>query len=317
MNETTTNDVPSLDVPLAYDDEARDDLIRAEFDRDVLKRVCEMHETEFGAAYDMKRVQIADQPAPEDFYYFRDNGSRILAVAHLDTCVRHEQRTANFVTLADGSEIVYSGALDDRLGAYTILELLPRLGIEVDLLLTVGEESGMSTADYFMPDKQYDWMIEFDRGGTDVVMYQFDDDNTRAAVRECGARVGDGIFSDIAYLEHLAIKGFNWGVGYQDYHSVRGHAYLDDYFMMIGYFMEFHYDNVGIYMHHEPRPSWYQSYNSTPLDDCNGNPYTEEEDGRYDADGFWFADDSDLIVDDPTPEQLKRAQAWLDGNDED
>ena len=47
--------------------------------------------------------------------------------------------------------MVHSGALDDRLGAYIILDLLPKLGINVDVLLTVGEEQGRSTANFFAP----------------------------------------------------------------------------------------------------------------------------------------------------------------------
>lgn len=304
-------------LTLPYDEDARDALLRAEFDRDALKMICEMHELDFGDRFDLSKTTIKDAWSPEDYYFFRDNGSRILAVAHLDTCVRPDQRTANFVTLADGEEVVYSGALDDRLGAYTILDLLPRLGIEVDILLTVGEESGCSTAEHFMPEKRYDWMIEFDRGGTDVVMYQYDDAGTRQLVRDCGAKPADGIFSDISYLEHLGIKGFNWGVGYRDYHSTRGHAYIEDYLMMMGFFMEFHADNVGTHMFHEPAPSWFKSYRE-PYDgyhavDDDSSLFSEEEGGFYDNEGFWFADDdADLVAEYPTPEQLRRAAAWLE-----
>lgn len=117
-----------------------------------------------------------------------------------------------------------------------------------------GEESGMSTAQHFQPGKQYDWMIEFDRGGTDVVMYDYDDPEVREMVREAGADVGQGIFSDICYLEHLGIKGFNWGVGYRDYHYPRAHAYLDDTFSMVAKYLRFHERNEGTTMPHFPTP---------------------------------------------------------------
>lgn len=219
-----------------------------------LKRVCEMHETDFAEAYGMEVTVDADRYRGEeyaDFHAFLDNGSNILAVAHLDTVVSH-QRVCNFVNTAAGP-VVHSGALDDRLGAYTILELLPKLGINVDVLLTTGEEQGNSTAQYFDPPegKEYLWMIEFDRGGTDVVMYQYDDAEMRDLVRDCGAKPADGAFSDISFLDHLEVKGFNWGVGYQDYHSVRGHAYLEDYWMMIGYWLAFHEANAETYLPHE------------------------------------------------------------------
>jgi hypothetical protein len=229
------------------------------FSRQDLRRVCEAHETSFGDAYDMQRVYVIDQPAPENYYFYKDNGSNVLAVAHLDTVVRDEQRTCRFLVTADGSQVVFSGALDDRLGAYIILELLPKLGLTYDVLLTVGEESGQSTAAYFEPPagKQYDYMIEFDRGGTDVVMYQYEDDEVAQLVKDCGARVGSGSFSDVSYLEHLEIKGFNWGVGYQDYHGPRAHAFLDDTFMMVAYYLTFAQQNEGVYMPHEPEPDYY------------------------------------------------------------
>lgn len=227
--------------------------IRAEFNADILKGVCEAHEAEFEESYGMEKIYV-EQAEPADYYYFRDNGSDILAVAHLDTVVDHARRMTSFAETTDGL-VVHSGALDDRLGAYIILELLPMLGIKFDWLLTVGEESGCSTADFFTPPegKEYLWMIEFDRGGTDVVMYQYHDAPTADLVRDCGARVGNGSFSDIAYLEDLEIKGFNWGVGYHDYHGPRGYAYLEDTFEMVAHFMEFHRTNGETYLPHDKK----------------------------------------------------------------
>lgn len=235
--------------------------VRRHFDFNELKRVCEMHETEFAHAYDMGLTHTPGSKyfdadyAP--FYLFKDNGADILAVAHLDTVVDHGTRSAGLLDTAAGP-VVYSGALDDRLGAYTILELLPKLGIKVDVLLTTGEEQGQSTAADFKTDKDYHWMIEFDRGGTDVVMYQYEDDECIDLVEEVDARVGSGSFSDIAFLDHLEIKGFNWGVGYRDYHGPRSHAYLEDYWMMIGQFVKFHAANAATYLPHEDRLSRYR-----------------------------------------------------------
>lgn len=219
------------------------------FDRDALKRICEMHEDDFEETFNMEKVWVKQFP-PDDFYYFRDNGADILAVAHLDTCVDHSQRMCSFAETAAGT-VVHSGALDDRLGAYIILDLLPKLGVNVDLLLTVGEEMGQSTASFFEPKKEYNWMVEFDRGGTDVVLYQYEDYETRGLVKDCGAEVGIGAFSDISYLSHVEVKGFNWGVGYEDYHSVRGYAYLQDTIKMVAYFLDFHEVNKDKYLPHD------------------------------------------------------------------
>jgi hypothetical protein len=217
----------------------------------VLHDICVAHEDSFVAYGERVRV---DQEAPNDFYYFKDNGSRILAVAHLDSCEGNIM--CSIAQTADGP-IVFSGALDDRLGAYVILDMLPRLGVTCDWLLTTGEETGRSTADYFVPPldehgdpKQYDWIIQFDRGGTDVVMYDYETAALVAAVRETGVLVGQGSFSDICKLEHLGCKAFNWGVGYQDYHGPRAHAWLDDTFYMVEAFLYFYGKHVGEYMPH-------------------------------------------------------------------
>lgn len=280
--------------------------IATTFDRAALQRVCTMPEEHFGEAYDMMRVDLdpkEDFRPGEDFYFFADHGANVLAVAHLDTVGAFNERDCHFIE-TEGGTVVYSRALDDRLGAYIILEWLPALGIQHDILLTVGEESGNSTAAGFEhPNgKKYDWIIEFDRGGTDVVMYQYDDADTRALVRSSGARVGDGIFSDICYLEHLGVKGFNWGVGYQDYHGPRAHAYLDDTMMMLGYYLKFHGENAEVNMPHEDSDSDWWSW------DYDGRTIDPDED--YDdsiAEGVWTQPDSfdRDWVEYPTLEQLR------------
>lgn len=218
----------------------------------ILARICQMPEATFARAFGMTRVSVP-QAAPHDFYAYRDNGASVLAVAHLDTVADAATRAAHFVKTEAGT-VVYSRALDDRLGAYVILDLLPRLGITCDWLLTTGEEIGQSTAQYFDAPKAYDWIIEFDRGGTDVVMYQYDDDDTRELVIAAGATVGEGSFSDIAYLEHLGVKAFNWGIGYRDYHGARAHAYLADTFAMIERFRAFYAANAGTCLPHVSAP---------------------------------------------------------------
>ena len=127
-------------------------------------------------------------------------------------------------------------------------------------------------------------------------MYQYDDAEVREMVRACGARVGDGSFSDISYLGHLEIKGFNWGVGYEDYHGPRAHAFLDDTFSMVSKYLIFAEQNEGVYMPHDEvedeRPwtsrmydyDWddYDDTRVTPLDDADRR-YREWEE-RADAD---------------------------------
>lgn len=240
------------------------------YSQDALTRVLTMPESEFGRAYGMETTDVVRgwksyRDEDQDYYHFRDNGSNVLAVAHLDTVVTPKGRRPHFRNTHNGP-VVTSGALDDRLGAYVILELLPKLGVTCDWLLTVGEESGCSTAEYFKTSKDYHWVIEFDRGGMDVVMYQFEDADSRDLVEAAGATMGSGSFSDIASLEHLGVKAFNWGVGYQgNYHSPQGYAFLGDTFSMVAKYLRFHEQNAGQVMTHD-EGSYYSSRDDFYLD---------------------------------------------------
>lgn len=231
--------------------------IREAFDPAALKRICETPQRGFGAYADIHAdlppaVSWRGTAYDDNFYYHRDNGAPVLFVAHLD----HVQAdpTCSIVQTGDGP-LALSGALDDRLGAYVGLELLPKLGVKVDVLLTTNEEMGASSARDFDTNKVYNWMIEFDRGGTDVVMYQYDNADTRSLVEATGTRVGLGSYSDIADLEHLGCAGFNWGVGYEDYHSARSHAWLNDTFKMVSRFMRFYRANAATHLPFEETPS--------------------------------------------------------------
>jgi hypothetical protein len=58
-------------------------------------------------------------------------------------------------------------------------------------------------------------------------------------------------------MEHLGIKGLNWGVGYRDYHGPRSHAFLDDTFTMVARFLRFDAEWHGVTLPHVPRPRHY------------------------------------------------------------
>lgn len=171
------------------------------------------------------------------FYLFQDNGANVLAVAHLDTvlpdaadCQRHRDR-------------VWSVALDDRLGAYIILEVLPALGIECDILLTIGEETSQSTAEHFNPHKAYNWVVEFDRAGTDVVTYQYQTAAWHEALTMAGFKIGKGCYSDIAELYTLGIACVNIGCGHKDSHTRGCRVNLRDTSRMVALFVDFYWRN--------------------------------------------------------------------------
>lgn len=223
--------------------------IESQFDERELVEACERDSRAFDDYATMTRL-----PGRGRFYWYQDNGADILAVAHLDSV---QDDVGAQVTWTAAGPLVTSGALDDRLGAYVILDLLPRLGVVCDILLTTDEELGQSTAREFAEDhaaegKPYNWVIQFDRGGTDVVMYQYEAPEYVAMVEDAGAHVGDGSYSCIAELEELGCAAFNWGVGYADYHSPRSHAWLRDTFRSVARFLRFYETNRGHLLPHEP-----------------------------------------------------------------
>ena len=169
-------------------------------------------------------------------YVHIDRGGSVLAVAHVD--VVNNMDDVNFVTMK-GKRVVVSGALDDRLGAYVILDLLPKLGVVCDVLLTDGEEAGASTGADFKTDKQYNWIFSFDRRGTDVVLYAYDCRDLRSKLEAEGLEVGQGSFSDISSMQHLGVKAFNMGTGYHSEHSEWCHADLEDVMVQAHKFARF------------------------------------------------------------------------------
>lgn len=153
-----------------------------------------------------------------------DNGGSVLGVAHLDWVLWRKP------TLSKDKHKVYCPQLDDRLGVWVILDLLPTLyGIKYDVLLTDSEECGKSTAkDFTTPPKDYNWIFQFDRRGTDTVLYRYDSPENRKRLEACGLTTGYGTFSDICYLDHLGVSGWNIGTGYHNEHTQGCHGKLKD-----------------------------------------------------------------------------------------
>lgn len=169
---------------------------------------------------------------------YQDNGADLLAIAHLDTV----QDTDHFTVLKLGDEkVLFNCQLDDRLGAYLLLDYLPHLiGKSYDILLTEGEELCRSTAYWFETTKQYKWMFQFDRAGTDVVCYQYESKPVNDLLIAAGWRVGNGSYSDICELDHLNTVGINFGCGYQDNHGSYSHVPLDDLKHDVTRFLKFY-----------------------------------------------------------------------------
>ncbi|MES2089125.1 MAG: hypothetical protein V4532_03950, partial [Pseudomonadota bacterium] len=55
---------------------------------------------------------------------------------------------------------------------------------------TLAKRAAASASEFWPDHKEYNWMIQFDRGGTDVVMYQYETEKLCGLVEDAGARVG-------------------------------------------------------------------------------------------------------------------------------
>jgi DNA-directed RNA polymerase subunit RPC12/RpoP len=191
-------------------------------------------------------------------YIYKDNGSSVLAVAHLDTV----NGPSPFARLSfAGGDFVLSARLDDRLGAYIILDILPKMGIVCDWLLTEGEESCHSSASLFVPTKKYNWAFSFDRAGTDAVLYQYEDESAAQMVLDYGWDLGIGSYSDIADLD-IGAKCLNFGTGYYKNHSKNAYANLDETRASIAKFARFYQDLKDKELPHKYVPySGYSQFN--------------------------------------------------------
>ena len=188
-------------------------------------------------------------------YHFKDNGANVLAVAHLDW-VHFEKEPM----ILDGC-VLNTPQLDDRLGAWIILHLLPTIApnLKFDILLCDHEEIGESTAQHFTTDKQYNWIFEFDRAGSDIVLYDYDSKEWENEVMEI-APVGIGAFSDISYLEHLGCKAMNIGCGYHQQHSWNCYADLNETCAMVKKFLPWAIRKQDVFFEHtKTEKTWHRS----------------------------------------------------------
>jgi len=206
-----------------------------------LKKICKLPIKDFHTYKgigELKKIPTVVGPC-----YYKDNGAKILVVAHLDTVL--SPHWAGVLTFKSDT-FIYSTALDDRLGAYVALDMLQRAGIQYDILLTTNEEQGESSAGWFEPPegKKYNWIVEFDRKGSDVVTYQYRDLDWHMALETVGFKVGHGTYSDIKDLDHLGVCAVNIGIGYQNNHLGNAYASLNTIRSQVSKFLDF-YNNYS------------------------------------------------------------------------
>lgn len=160
---------------------------------------------------------------------FFNNGGDVLLIAHIDTVLPAKLKWVTKRTyLAQG--------LDDRLGCaigYYLQQFM-----NVDLLICDYEESARSSAMYHSL-KNYNFIIELDRGGTDFVTYDLADDDFIKDFRNVtGCMLGWGSFSDICWL-NTESGCINVGIGYYKAHSQDSYARKRDVQKQIGRIIDF------------------------------------------------------------------------------
>jgi hypothetical protein len=210
-----------------------------------LRRRCEQKIPDIIAEVGGRVMQTTDGPL-----VWVQTGAPVLAVVHMD-----------FVPVAHkwGFDAkrgrVYTPRLDDRMGLFVLLDVLPSLGIHVDLLLTDSEEVGRSTARYFTDElgacglleaHPYNWCVQFDRRGDDVVLYDYEASTAwEGALAGHGFRIGCGSFSDISSLTDLGVCAVNIGCGYHHEHSTRCYGDISELARNVALFESFYRDNAG------------------------------------------------------------------------
>jgi hypothetical protein len=174
-----------------------------------------------------------------------DNDGSVLAVCHRDW-VYWERKPK----ISSGA-VAKCPQLDDRLGLHAVLNVLPKrlrkMGSKVrfDILITDSEEIGQSTAQYFQPEDfgvesdRYNWLFQFDRAGSDAVMYDYHTKANVNRLEDVGYKVGHGSFTDICYLEQLGVAGWNLGTGYHRQHTKDCYADLGELSNSVGKFAKF------------------------------------------------------------------------------
>lgn len=170
-------------------------------------------------------------------YIYAVGKQPFLMVAHTDTVLATPTKliiSTNYVeesTELDPSSLALSGntslGADDRSGIAAILYYLD-LGLRPYLLFPSGEESGgLGTNEFIKTDLsiftgQVNFMIQFDRQGTnDAVQYSDSNDTLMKVFESTGFfKKAEGSFTDISLLMPvLGVSGLNLSIGYSGQHT--------------------------------------------------------------------------------------------------
>ena len=146
-------------------------------------------------------------------YIYVDNNSPVLLVAHMDTVQTPELRAGN------------TGAgFDDRLGCFVGHQLVKNYPQWFDLLITDYEESGSSTAEFFCPSHEYNFVVELDREGAGYVDYDLASEELQQYLWVYGLECNWGSYSDIVEMDFIKCSKINLGLGTYNGHAESPHS---------------------------------------------------------------------------------------------
>lgn len=223
----------------------------------IFKEICLWSPEQIAKKYGLK-----EKESSHGKYWHLNNRSNVLGIAHTDSV--SNLKHFRIINLPDET-IIYNTSLDDRAGVYVLLYVLPQLGINVDVLLTEGEEVGRSTGEEYaydvMTEHNYNWMFQFDRGYDEVALYQYEDNtNWKRIIKEIWGKVDYGLFSDISFMDCMGICGLNIPTGYRDYHMSSAHIYMSVLNYNLGRFKKFYDTYKNIKFHYEDKYTYKRSY---------------------------------------------------------
>ena len=169
-------------------------------------------------------------------YRLTQREGTILGVAHCD----YVEDAWSYPTLFDNSSKLRAGQVDDRVGVWLLLDVLPAIIPTFDVLLTTDDEIGCSSAGEVDELLAYNWTFQFDRRGTDFVDYDLSSKKFKKAFQKTtGIREGIGSFSDICMLPDSCGSRVNIGTAYYNEHTPDAHVDLIECYSQVMAFAEF------------------------------------------------------------------------------
>jgi len=219
-------------------------------------------------------------------YWFKDNNSKTLTVAHIDHIGKDRP------VFKSNGDFVNCISLDDRLGIYCMLDIYPKIGIKTDLLITDFEEIGNTTATYFDSTKDYNWIVELDRRLDGFVTYNDYTEYNDTLIYNFGTH-HYGSFSDISMLpQSRDTLSFNLGIGYNKEHTTNCYANLRHTLTAMYNLLRFwrKYKDAAMHVEYIPitKRSYYNKWDKNYIEEVEYKPIINKNDIHKNNPEKWY-----------------------------